>query len=41
MRKIALILLASLVVPSLYEGRKYYVYNKMVNKYKRDKLFRE
>lgn len=38
MRRLFFLLLTSLVVPSIYEGRKYYVYNKMVNKYKKDKL---
>lgn len=36
MKKLGFILLTSLLLPTLYEGRKYYVYAKMVNKYERD-----
>ena len=37
MKKIGLILLTSILVPTLYEGRKYLVFNKMVNKYENNK----
>lgn len=38
MKKIGFILLASLLIPTLYEERKYYVYSKMVKKYENDHL---
>lgn len=35
MKKVGFILIASLLVSTLYEGRKYYAYNKMIKKYQR------
>ena len=36
MKRLGLILLTSILVPTLYEGRKYLVYSKMVNKYEKN-----
>ncbi len=41
MKKVGFILIASLLVPTLYEGRKYYAYNKMVKKYQRTNNYRK
>lgn len=38
-KKLGLVLLTSIVVPTIYQGRRFYVYNKMVNKYRKDHSF--
>lgn len=35
-KKIGLVLLSSMVVPTLYHVRKFYMYNKMINKYNKN-----
>ena len=41
MKKVGFILIASLLVPTLYEGRKYYAYNKMIKKYQRANSYKK
>lgn len=38
-KKLGLVLLSSIVVPALYQGRRFYVYNKMINRYNREHSF--